>query len=924
MIAPLLSASLVAAAETFGHDTSAGHCLGVSNRVDCGYTGISAVDCHGRNCCSASVDRVESRVGWNGTEHQLFHHAFAAEPPACFYGAEGVPVDKVLIIQSNHFDGGYTAAHEPPRYQTRYTGALLSVLNMYFVEYFPAAVATSAELRQRGGPERLRYMTHAYIVDLYLNCPPRRGLRCPPLSAVEAFTAAAKRGDIWWHAMPHNAELATMAPHTIAAAIGVTHSLDDRLALPRRRVVSQRDVPGLPRAVLPIMAQAGVRAISVGANGAVLPPNVPPAFVWRDGDPSSEYVTTATASAAAAQSRAGLQVAAPSGQELLVLFHGYGYGKEPGTGEPAGSKWQPGGLDKRSAKGPDYVQLPGSNIAMVYSWRKDNEGPPNASQVLSDFADARSWFPKAEVVAGTLDEFVSEVTVAQRARVPVITADLSDSWLMGMSSDPIKGQRMRAIDRVIAAHTVNDSGTVWQSDPFCASFMRQFIKAGEHTYGRDHRGWPKDGLLSNGWSNAEFHRAVLANQTAQYQWMPASWQEQRDWALRYPVDALAEAPPGSLPRTIETAIKDELAQLVPVASLDGLLNNSTVPPRKGNRHAFIPVPLVTNAQQMATATLQRLGGWADLSIGRDGGFFLKDATGRSKYSWSSASQTGADASGSGSSDGGMGALVYQSLNDDSYRGFREEYLLDPEDNETYGKPGLTADVAPERLWKPTLTKAFVANGTDSAAIVCLLQFPTHAHLAFGAPAEAWVRLDIRGQTGRSLNLTVQLVNKTATRVAEAMYLRLPNPDRMDNSHSSASAGRWMMDKLGEYSSPLDQVDGAGKGLQYITSGLAYVSSDVSSETVSNGTELGRPQFDASREQVLLIESPDVGLVRWGEPLPFPTPLRGNVSLAAGASFVVFDNAWNTNFLYWWPFVGAEEATADGLYASAIFRWRLHL
>ena len=43
--------------------------------------------------------------------------------------------------------------------------------------------------------------------------------------------------------------------------------------------------------------------------------------------------------------------------------------------------------------------------------------------------------------------------------------------------------------------------------------------------------------------------------------------------------------------------------------------------------------------------------------------------------------------------------------------------------------------------------------------------------------------------------------------------------------------------------------------------------------------------------MLLVESPDVGLVRWGEPLPFPTPLRGNVSLAAGASFVVFDNAW---------------------------------
>jgi hypothetical protein len=73
-----------------------------------------------------------------------------------------------------------------------------------------------------------------------------------------------------------------------------------------------------------------------------------------------------------------------------------------------------------------------------------------------------------------------------------------------------------AIDRAIAAwqqSSDSDSGTaaaaadtMWQSDPFLANFTRQFIKAGEHTYGRDHRGWPEDGLLIKGWSNAEFHR----------------------------------------------------------------------------------------------------------------------------------------------------------------------------------------------------------------------------------------------------------------------------------------------------------------------------------------------------------------------------------------------------------------------------------
>jgi hypothetical protein len=120
------------------------------------------------------------------------------------------------------------------------------------------------------------------------------------------------------------------------------------------------------------------------------------------------------------------------------------------------------------------------------------------------------------------------------------------------------------------------------------------------------------------------------------------------------------------------------------------------------------------------------------------------------------------------------------------REFRAEYLLKDSDD-TYGKPGLTASIAPERLWTPTLTEAFLANGTylpapgnphistyiyiyvynvcvcvlsgffdlplylgpfmglhlllragtdeeeGAAAIVCALRFPAQAHEEFGAP-----------------------------------------------------------------------------------------------------------------------------------------------------------------------------------------------
>lgn len=54
----------------------------------------------------------------------------------------------------------------------------------------------------------------------------------------------------------------------------------------------------------------------------------------------------------------------------------------------------------------------------------------------------------------------------------------------------------------------------------------------------------------------------------------------------------------------------------------------------------------------------------------------------------------------------------------------------------------------------------------------------------------------------------------------------------------------------------------------------------------------------------------MGLLRYSEPLPFPTPLTeiapGDLE-ANGASFCVHNNIWNTNYPMWYPFEGAKDA-----------------
>lgn len=122
----------------------------------------------------------------------------------------------------------------------------------------------------------------SYLVSLYLDCPPGMGLHCPTPAAAAAMRAAIVRGDITYHAFPFNAEPELYSPTLFAEGVALTHALDAQFGLPPKRTMSQRDVPGTSRALIPVLAAAGVAAISVGVNGASGAPAVPSVFTWLD------------------------------------------------------------------------------------------------------------------------------------------------------------------------------------------------------------------------------------------------------------------------------------------------------------------------------------------------------------------------------------------------------------------------------------------------------------------------------------------------------------------------------------------------------------------------------------------------------------------------------------------------------------------
>ena len=57
-----------------------------------------------------------------------------------------------------------------------------------------------------------------------------------------------QRGDITWHALPHNAQLELFDPSLLEFAVQLTHGLDKRFGLPPKLTMSQVSVTPPSRA----------------------------------------------------------------------------------------------------------------------------------------------------------------------------------------------------------------------------------------------------------------------------------------------------------------------------------------------------------------------------------------------------------------------------------------------------------------------------------------------------------------------------------------------------------------------------------------------------------------------------------------------------------------------------------------------------
>lgn len=597
-------------------------------------------------------------------------------------------VSKVHLVFKTHLDVGFTDFAK-------------NVIDGYCERYIPAALRLARDLRKRGGEERFVWTTGSWLIWECLERADAASRR-----AMEQGIAA---GDIAWHALPFTTQTEMMDAGLFRVGLSFAQELDKRFGK-KTIAAKMTDVPGHTKAMIPLLAEAGVEFFHVGVNPASRPPAVPPLFVWRHDD----------------------------GSEVIMMY-GVGYGAAVGA--------------------------PGLTEALHFAHTGDNNGPQSPDAVIETFARTRQQFPGAVVAASTLDAFALKLRAVKKS-LPVVTAELGDTWIHGMATDPAKVAQFRALCRWRASQPAS---------PKLLRFGRELTLVPEHTWGLDEKTHLGD--YSN-YARKDFERA-----------------RKRD--------------------IVPKPVPKELAYTAKFKTHGGVQSYSKMERSWAEQRAIIKaaVRLVPESKSALLPLKPRrpaAAGWQDVRNKKAPLDFpgysvrLDPATGAIVSLVET--KTGTDWAGP---QNPLGWFRYQTFSQADYDRFLSAYNINMEHRwcwewaiPDFSKPGMASAHAPSRFWQPRVER--VRRKADR--LLLDLAGPAPAVARWGCPAE--LTLELRFP---ELEWTLQWFGKPANRLPEAMWFsfvpRVP------------AKAPWRLDKMGQLIDPLDVVKDGNSKLHAIQRGV---------------------------------------------------------------------------------------------------------
>ena len=247
---------------------------------------------------------------------------------------------------------------------------------------------------------------------------------------------AVREGAIAFHALPFTTHTETQDLEDLVRSLGFSSRLARQYGRTLPIGAKMTDVPCHSWVMPTLLANAGARFLQIGCNDTSGYVRVPHLFWWEG----------------------------PDGSRILCNYtRVYGSGLTPPPNWPS----------------KNY-------LAMIMTG--DNQGPPSAADVEHLRQQAESSLPGVQVHFGTLDDFARAVIV-ENPDLPVVRADMPDTWIHGWMSMPIEAKAARnfrplepaldALDTQLRAWGLSPGPLA----PALAEAYEQSALFSEHTFG---------------------------------------------------------------------------------------------------------------------------------------------------------------------------------------------------------------------------------------------------------------------------------------------------------------------------------------------------------------------------------------------------------------------------------------------------------
>jgi len=190
----------------------------------------------------------------------------------------------------------------------------------------------------------------------------------------------------------------------------------------------------------------------------------------------------------------------------------------------------------------------------------------------------------------------------------------------------------------------------------------------------------------------------------------------------------------------------------------------------------------------------------------------------------------------------------------------------------FSKPGMGTTNPQAKVWIPRLSTLY-RNSLDMSSFLLLLNFDPITHEQYGSSNEIYVQVNV-SSTNPALSIQVTWFNKTATRLAESIWLSF-QPASLSN------ASLWRMLIQDQSVDPLQVLSFGSRRLFTVSDGVSYID-DLSSPSTH-----------------LSILPVDSTLVAPGDIENLLTFDDGYPDLSGGMHFNLHNNLWGTAFPQWY-------------------------